>query len=155
MRQKTPFITTNDDHSFYRFHNQTRDLEQVLAERVRESAILAQNWEACNYNEHDDHQGEIDDFKLDPKNRQNFLDTLVSPVSEQTKENSFFLNLLYAINYLKNKEVEEIEEKELKNKIGEEFYNNLKSKENLCVLNLVRRDFDEMCYDINDILIKK
>ena len=144
----------NDDHSFFRFHNQTRDLEEVLAERARESALLAQNWEACNYNEHDDHQGEIDDFKFDKVNRENFLKTLISPISEQTKENSFFLNLLYAINYFKNEEVEEIGEEELKNKIGKEFYNDLKYKENLCVLNLSRRDFDEMCYNINEILIK-
>ena len=62
--------------------------------------------------------------------------------------------MLYAINYFKNEEVEEIEEEELKNKIGEEFYNDLKSKENLCVLNLSRKGFDEMCYDINEILRK-
>ena len=111
----------NDDHSFYRFHNQTRNPEEVLAERARESSLRAQNWEACNYNEHDDHQGEIDDFKLDKVYREKFLKTLISPISEQTKENSFFLNLLYVINYFKNEEVEEIEEEELQNKIGAEF----------------------------------
>ena len=52
------------------------------------------------------------------------------------------------------KKLRKNEEEELKNKIGEEFYNDLKSKENLCVLNLSRKDFDEMCYDINEILIK-
>ena len=144
----------NDDHSFYRFHDQTRDPEQVLAERAWESAILAQNWEACNYIEHEDHEGDIDEFKNAKKSRQIFLDTLVSPLSQQTKENSFFLNLIYAINYFKNKEAEEIEEEELKNKVGEQFYNDLKAKESMCVLNLIRRDFDKMCYDINEILIK-
>ena len=63
-------------------------------------------------------------------------------------------NLLYAINYFKNKEVEEFDESEIKNKIGEKLYEDLKSKEHLGVLNLSRRDFDEMCFDINQILIK-
>ena len=101
----------NDDHSFYRFHNQTRDPEQVLTERARESAILAQNWEACNYLQHEDHEGDIDEFKNAKKSRENFLDTLVSPLSQQTKENSFFLNLLYAINYLEIKKLRKLKRK--------------------------------------------
>ena len=143
-----------NDLSFYRFHNQIRNSEEVLAEVAREEPIRAQSMKACNHNEHDDHQGEIDDFKLDKSNREEFLKTLISPVSKQTKENSFFLNLLYAINYFKLKEVEEFEESTLKSKIGEEFCDDLKFKEHLCVLNLSRRNFDEMCFDINQILIK-
>ena len=42
----------------------------------------------------------------------------------------------------------------MKNKVGEQLYNDLKVKENMCVLNLIRRNFDKMCYDINEILIK-
>ena len=94
----------NNDPSFFRFHNQTRDIDEVLAEVASEEAIRAQSMEASNYNEHEDHEREIDNFKLDEKNREDFLKTLTNPISEQTKENSFYLTLLFAINCFKNEE---------------------------------------------------
>ena len=52
------------------------------------------------------------------------------------------------------KKTEEFDEETLKNKIGESLYQDLKSKENLCISNLIRQDFHEMCFDINQILIQ-
>ena len=39
----------NNDHTFFRFHNQTRDLEEVMKEIQEEEEIAAEYLEANNY----------------------------------------------------------------------------------------------------------
>ena len=41
----------NNDPSFFRCFNQTRDIDEVLSEVAREESLAAQNMEASNYNE--------------------------------------------------------------------------------------------------------
>ena len=144
----------NNDPSFFRFFNQTRDIDEVLAQVSREEAEAAQHMEASNYNEHEHEEAEVDDFNLSERNRNKFLETLTNPVEEQTRENSFYSALTFAISYFKNKETEAFDEEIIKTKIGEELYLKLQSKKDQCILNLNRKDFDEMCFDINEILIK-
>ena len=117
-------------------------------------AEAAQHMEVSNYNEHKHEEAEIDEFSLSDRNRNRFLQTLTNPGEEQTKENSFYLALLFAINYLKKGETGYFEEEILKEKIGDKLYADLESKEDRCILNLIKRDFDEMCFDINEILIQ-
>ena len=150
MTNKQP----NNDPPFFRLFNQTKDIDEVLAQVAREEAEAARHMEAGNYNEHKHEEAEIDEFKLNDRNRNRFLKTLTNPFKEQTKENSFYLALLFAINYLKKGERDYFEEEAIKAKIGDKLYTALESKKGLCILNLNRKDFDEMCFDINEILIK-
>ena len=144
----------NNNSSFFRFFNQTRDVDDVLAQVAREKAEAAQHMKASNYNEHEHEEAEIDEFSLSDRNRNRFLQTLTNPVEERTKENSFYSALRFAINYLKKGETDYFEEEILKEKIGNKLYADLESKKDHCILNLIRRDFDEMCFDINEILIQ-
>ena len=118
----------NNDPSFFRFFNQTRDIDEVLAQVSREEAVAAQDMEASNYNEHEHEEAEIDEFKLKDRNRNRILEILTNPVEEQTKENSFYLALLFAINYLKKGETDYFEEEMLKEKIGDKLYGALESR---------------------------
>ena len=137
----------NNDPSFFRFFNQTRDIDEVLAQVSRDEAEAAQHMETSNYNEHEHKEAEVDEFKLSERNRDRFLQTLTNPVEEQLEENSFYSALLFAINYLKKGEKYYF----VRNKL----YTALELKKKLCILNLNRKDFDEMCFDINEILIQE
>ena len=87
------------------------------------------------------------------KKRELFLKTLKNPVENQTKENSFYLALLYAIRSFKTKKDDLCEQNELENEIGGNLYYKLESKKEQCILNLIKREFDYMCFDLNEILI--
>ena len=50
----------SNDPSFFRFFNQTRDIDDVLAQVAREEGEAAQHMEASNYNEHEHEEAEID-----------------------------------------------------------------------------------------------
>ena len=62
--------------------------------------------------------------------------------------------LIHAINFSINKETENFEYEVLKNKIGADLYQKLEQKKQMCVLNLDRADFENMCFDINEILVE-
>ena len=78
---------------------------------------------------------------------------MTNPVEEQTRENSFFSALIYAINVIINEETQKLEDEVLKDKIGRELFEKLNSKKQICILDLDRAKFDNMCFDINEILI--
>ena len=82
------------------------------------------------------------------------MNTLKNSVEEQNAENSFFSALIYAINFSINKETENFDDEVLKNKIGASLYQELEQKKQIRVLNLDRADFDNMCFDINEILVE-
>ena len=77
-----------------------------------------------------------------------------NPIENQTKENSFYSALLYAIRSFKTKKDDLCEQDELENEIGTSLYSKLESKKEQCILNLIKRDFDYMCFDLNEILIE-
>ena len=52
------------------------------------------------------------------KSREKFLGSLLNPILEQTKKNSFYLTLLYAIRYSINKKCKLCDEKEIEKEIG-------------------------------------
>ena len=144
----------NNEPSFFRFVNQTTNPDKVLA-RVREEEELAvQSLEAANYIESFEVGDEIDEETSGQKNKEKFLETLVNPIVEQTRENSFFSALIYAINFDINKETKKSEDKVLKDKIGKDIFQKLGAKKQICVMDLDRANFDYMCFDINEILIE-
>ena len=61
--------------------------------------------------------------------------------------------LLYAIRFRKTKKSDLCEEGELKNQIGADLYTKIKEKKASCVLDLIKRNFDTMCFDLNEILV--
>ena len=140
---------------FFRFFNQTRVSDEVLREVAREESFAAQHMEASNYNEYMHEETEIDDFEMTERKRNKFSETLKNPVLEQTNENSFDSALLFAIKFNKTNDFDYYEEDQLKEKIGEDLYLNLEQKKDICVLNLNKNDFDDMCFEINEILIKE
>ena len=96
----------NKEPSFFRFHIQTRDIQQIIEEIEKEAENnIELILEANNYLE----QSEIDDIgneSLDEfadfeKSKKEFLKSLKSPVENQTRENSFYLTLLHAIRFKK------------------------------------------------------
>ena len=111
--------------------------------------------EANHYNEYEHEETEVDDFEKFESRREKFLETLKNPAVEQTRENSFYSVLLFAIKFNKTEDSDFCEEEELKEKIGENLYIKLESKRDMCLLNLNKKDFDYMCFDIHEILIKE
>ena len=145
----------SNEPSFFRFHNQTTDTDEGLARIAEEERIAFQNLEPTNYlEEYEEFENEIDDIFSSLNNKEKFMSTLKNPVEEQNTENSFFSALIYAINFSINNETENFEYEVLKNKIGADLYQKLEQKKQMCVLNLDRADFDNMCFDINEILVE-
>ena len=118
----------NNDVSFFRFFNQTRDTDEVLSEIAREDALAARHMEASNYNEYEHEETKIDEFEKSDIRREKFLATLENSVLEQTKENSFYSDLVFAIKFIKTENIDYCKEEQLKEEIGENLYMNLESK---------------------------
>ena len=147
----------NNDPNFFRFHNQTRDLQEVMREIEKEKEIAAEYLEANNYLENceiDDIGNEsYDEFEKFEEKRNLFLSSLLNPVENQTKENSFYLTLLYAIHFIKTKKSDLCDESEIEEQIGADLYSKIIEKKGKCILDQNERNFDEMCFDINEILV--
>ena len=130
----------NNDPTFFRFHNQTRDCDEVLREVAEAEEITAEHLEANNYidDEYLESIGNesIDDFENFEEKRDLFLRSLKNPIENQTRENSIYLTLLYAIRFLKTKKSDLCEEGELENQIGADLYFKIKAKKESCILDL-------------------
>ena len=102
-------IRGDEEPSFYGFVNQTLDPREVLAECVAEQSELIETMEASNYQFDNGFLEEepkiIDEFDKFKKRIKNFELTLTNPEkieqTEQTRENSLFSALIYAIRYQK------------------------------------------------------
>ena len=152
-------IQENNEPSFFRFHNQTRDFQEIAEdiERLAESSI--EHLEANNYldqSEIDDIGNEsFDEFDGFERSKTTFLNSLKSPVEIQTRENSFYLTLLHVIRFFKNKKSDQCDEIEIEKEIGSNLYFKIAEKKDNCILDLNKTNFDEMCYEINEILIEE
>ena len=144
----------NNEPSFFRFVNQTANPDEMLARVREEEEIAVQSLEAANYIESFEVENEIDEETSNQKNKEKFLETLVNPVEEQTRENSFFSALIYAINFSINKETKKMEETVLKHKIGKDLFQKLDGKKQIFIMDLDRANFDDMWFYINEILIE-
>ena len=112
----------NNDISFFRFFNQANNSAEVLARVNEEEREVVSTFEPNNYSD----RWEEEDFEIDEEasseiNYIKFEETLINPVAEQTKENSFISALIYAINYHKNKEVEAYSRKNWKLRLARRF----------------------------------
>ena len=146
----------NDDLSFHRFHNQLRDTSEIMEEILREEEIASEKLEPNNYlayNEIEDianeEYNETDDFL---KSKDKFLVSLINPI-EQTKENSFYLTLLHTIRYVKNKKTDFCPETEMGKEIGSGLYLQIQAIKSICNLDLNYNNFEDMCYQVNEILM--
>ena len=125
----------NNDVSFFRFFNQANNSADVLArinEKEREAAL---NFEPNNYSVgwEEEEDLEIDEEASSEINQAKFEETLINPVVQQTKENSFISALIYAINYHKNKEILPYSNEELETKISPALSNSIKSQAGNCI----------------------
>ena len=152
-------VHENNEPSFFRFHHQTRNVEEVMREIEQEEEIAAEYLEANNYLEDSeiDNIGNesYDEFEKFEERRNLFLSSLLNPIENQTKENSFYLTLLYAIRFYKTKKNDLCEESEMENQIGTDLYSKIIEKKDKYILDQIKRNFDDMCFDINEILVKK
>ena len=145
----------NNEPSFFRFFNETADTEEVLAAKKEEQREAIKHLEPANYLEpFEEFEQELDESASSEINKEKFKETLLNPIEEQTKENSFFSALIYALNFSINKETDAFSDEEIKNKIGESLFKKLLSKKNNCILSLDRANFDNMCFDLNEILVE-
>ena len=149
----------NNEPSFFRFHNQTRDFQEIADDIEREAQDSIENLEANNYleqSEIDDIENEsLDEFDGFEKSKTTFLKSLKSPIKNQTRENSFYLTLLHAIRFLKNEKSDQCDEIEIEKESGSDLYLKIAEKKDKCILDLNKTHFDEMCYEINKILIEE
>ena len=106
----------NNWPSFFRFHNQTRNTDEVLRKIAEQEAIASQHMEASNYNECENEHMSLDEFENFELRRKKFLETLKNPLHEQTRENGFYSALLFAIKFNKTEDSGFCEEDELKEK---------------------------------------
>ena len=147
----------NNDPSFFRFHNQTRDLQEVMHEIEQEEETAAEYMEANNYLEDceidDIGNQSYDEFDKFERKRELFLTSFKNPVENQTRENSFYLTLLYAIRFLKTKKSDLCDENEIENQIGVDLYSKIKENKERCILDQNKRNFDDMYFDLNEILV--
>ena len=130
-----------------------------MDEIQEEEERAAEYMEANNYLEdceiEDIGSEAFDEFNNFEEKKELFLSSLKNPVENQTRENSFYLTLLYAIRFLKNKKGDQCDENEIENEIGVDLYSKIKEKKDNLILDLNKRHFDEMCFDINEILLKE
>ena len=66
----------NNDATFYRFFNQTRDPVQVMREVSDEERSLAESMTPSNYNEYNEEEHKVDEFENSEKFKQVFIQTL-------------------------------------------------------------------------------
>ena len=127
----------------------------MLAAKKEGQREAIKNLESANYLEpFEEFEQELDESASNDINKEKFKETLINPIEEQTKENSFFSALIYALNFSINKETDAFSNEEIKNKIGESLFEKLLSKKNHCILDLDRANFGNMCFDLNKILVE-
>ena len=128
-----------------------------MREVAEAEEIAAEHLEANNYIDDDYLESlgnkSIDDFENFEEKRNLFLRSLKNPIENQTRENSLYLTLLYTIHFLKTKKSDLGEEEELENQIGADLYIKIKEKKESCILDLNKRNFDRICFDLNEILL--
>ena len=66
----------NNDATFYRFFNKTRDPAQVMREISDEEQSLAERMTPSNYNEYNKEEYEVDEFENSENFKQVFIQTL-------------------------------------------------------------------------------
>ena len=149
----------NDSHDFHRFHNQTTDISKVMDEILREEEAASELLEPNNYitqNEIEDIANEVydetDDFL---KSKEKFLKSLINPIDQTVKKDTFYLTLLHTIRYAKHNKADLCVEEDMEKEIGFNLYSKVKAIKDICVLDLNFNNFEEMCYELNDILLKE
>ena len=65
------------------------------------------------------------------------------------------MTLLHAIRFLKNKKSDQCDEIEIEKEIGSDLYFKIAEKKDKCILDLNKTHFDEMCDEINKILLEE
>ena len=152
-------VQENNEPSFFRFPNQTRDYQEIVEGIEQWAEVSVEHLEANNYLDQceiDDIGNEsFDEFDGFGRSKTIFLSSLKSPVGNQTREKSFYLTLLHAICFLKNKKIDQCEEIEIEKEIGSDLYFKIAEKKGNCILDLNKTHFDDMCNEINEILIEE
>ena len=146
----------NDTSVFHRFHNQTTNTPDIMEELLREEESIS---EAHNYIE-DNEIAEIANEVYDEsenflQNKNKFLSTLIKLLDQTGDKDSFCLTLLHAIRYVKTKKKDLCLEENLEKEIGNDLYSKINSIKENCILDLNLNHFEEMWYNLNDILVQE
>ena len=149
----------NDSHNFHRFYNQTTDTSEIMEEILREEEAASELLEPNNYvtqNEIGDIANEVydetDDFL---KSKSTFLKSLINPIDQTVKKDTFYLTLLHTIRYAKHNKKDLCLEEDIEKEIGINLYSEIKAIKDSCILDLNFDNFEEMCYKLNDMLLKE
>ena len=149
----------NDTPVFHRLHNQTTNTPDIMEELLREEESISDSLEPHNYiedNEIDEIANEVyDETENFLQNKNKFLCTLINPLDQTGDKDNFYLTLLHAIRYVKTKKQDLCFEENFEEEIGNDLYSKFKSIKENCILDLNLNHFEEMCYNINDILLKE
>ena len=149
----------NDSSVFHRFHNQTTNTSDVMEELLREEESISDSLEQHNYtedNEIDEIANEVyDETENFLQNKNKFLSTLINPLDQTGDKDTFYLTLLHAIRYVKTKKQDLCFEENFEEEMGNDLYSKIKTIKENCILDLNLNHFEEMCYNINDILLKE
>ena len=60
---------------------------------------------------------------------------------------------MYAIRFIKTKKSDLCDESEIEEQIGTDLCSKIIEKKGKCILDQNKRNFDEMCFDLNEILV--
>ena len=148
----------NDSYDFHRFYNQTTDTFKVMEQIQREEEAASELLEPNNYLRQDEIENmanevydETDNFL---KSKDKFLESLINPIIEQTEDN-FYLTLLHNIRFVKSNKVDLSVEEDIEKEIGFDLNSKIKAIKDICNLDLNCDTFEEMCYQVNNILLNE
>ena len=149
----------NDSPIFHMFHNQTTDTSKIMEQKLREEESASKLLEPNNYiteNEIEEIANEIydetDDFL---KSKTKLLSILLNPINQTGEKDTFYLTLLHAIRYAKSNKNDLCLEEDMGKEIEINLYSEINSIKDKCILDLNLNHFEEMCYNLNDILLKE
>ena len=72
-----------------------------------------------------------------------------------SKQENFYLTLLPSIRFVKSNKVDLSVEEDIEKEIGFDLYSKIKAIKDICVLDLNCDTFEEMCYQVNNILLNE
>ena len=126
----------NDSHNFHRFHNQTTDTSEIMEEILREEEAASELLEPNNYvtqNEIEDTSNEVYDETDFLKSKSTFLKSLINPIDQTVKKDTFYLTLLHAIRYAKHNKKDLCLEEDIEKEIGINLYSEIKAIKDSCI----------------------
>ena len=140
---------------YYGFINVTKSYEEAMREDLEDDEI-DENAKAENYCEDDEQTNvSVDEFKTSKERVEKFKSSLLNPQGLDNPD-SFFYAILYALRYNQNDKTDPCaDDSELRSDATLEIFDEISSLKDKLKLDLDILNFENQCFQINRILMKK